>query len=438
MRATSCIDGCEVALEEAELSMNLLDDLHEVRDLTGVKNGCGLGVCGACTVIIGGKAVLVCRQSGRAIAGHDVIAIECLSALGNPLPPSNRRSSTAAPSSASEMVLAGLALFGQNPRPARLEICRAIATNLCRCTGHRQIVDAFEVASKNLPFGKKQGWAHRHSLRQASASPRCQSGAHASQGQCGRKAERRRLASKRCKTAARASPHSGEPPCAFRIYAAAGIRQRMCAANAVTRGQVLRPDRRQEKDAMNSSSADSIAISKPPFAVAPQAPGAPIWKRILRNIQNSGSLLLAELTIGFPFIGYKFLAAVLLFSMFDAPVMCALGGIFLVLAMADLALNTINLFALVILGRRPVPVCLLSWLIGLTPFQKRFRDLGEALDVMLSFGIVACVVGINLFPELLAVSQACFYLWNACTVTNVLGAGIARLSASLGAAKKRA
>lgn len=183
---------------------------------------------------------------------------------------------------------------------------------------------------------------------------------------------------------------------------------------------------------MNSPSTDSIAISKPPFTVAP---GAPFWKRVPRNIQNNGSLLLAELTIGFPFIGYKLLAAVLLFSMFDAPAMRALGSAFLVLAIADFAFNAINLLALVLLGRRVVPVCLLSWLISLTPFQERFSDLGEALDVMLSFGIVACVVGINLFPELLAVSKACFYLWNACTVANVLGAGIARLSTSLGAAR---
>ncbi len=189
---------------------------------------------------------------------------------------------------------------------------------------------------------------------------------------------------------------------------------------------------------MSITSAPTTALANASLEISANRPMAPAWKRIPQNVQNNGSLLLAELTIGFPFIGYKFLAAVLIFSMFEAPAMRALGSIFLVLATADLAFNAINLLALVFLGRRTVPVCLLSWLIGRTPFQRRFSDLGEALDVMLSFSIVACVVGINLFPELLAVSKACFYLWNACTVANVLGAGIARLTASLGAAKKSA
>lgn len=186
---------------------------------------------------------------------------------------------------------------------------------------------------------------------------------------------------------------------------------------------------------MNTSTGSTIAISKPPFTVVPKVPGTPFWKRVPHNIQKNGSLLLAELTIGFPFIGYKFAAAMLLFTASESPLMRALGCAFLALAIADFAFNTINLAALTFLGHRVVPVCLLSWLIGLSPLRHRFSDLGEALDVMLSFGIVALVVGINLFPALLAISPVCFYVWNACTVTNVLGAGIARLSTSLSSAK---
>ena len=182
---------------------------------------------------------------------------------------------------------------------------------------------------------------------------------------------------------------------------------------------------------MSSTSADTSALSRNALDTPMNDPLAPLWKRLGRNLQANASLLLAELTIGFPFIGYKLLAAVLLLTMFETPPMLALAGLFLALAGVDLVLNTVNLLALVVCGHRLVPVCLLSWVIGHTPLKRRFSDLGEALDVMLSFGIVACVVGINLFPQLMAVSMACFYLWNACTVANVLGAGIARLTASL-------
>jgi hypothetical protein len=157
----------------------------------------------------------------------------------------------------------------------------------------------------------------------------------------------------------------------------------------------------------------------------------PFWKRVLRNVRRNASLLLAELTVGFPFIGYKFLAGLLCLSMLDTRAKWLIGGAFLGLAAIDLLLNAVNLGALVFLGRRILPVCFLSWAIGRTPQSKRSGDLGEALDVMLSFGIVACVVGINLFPQLMAISMLCFYLWNACTVTNVLGAGIARMAESL-------
>lgn len=196
---------------------------------------------------------------------------------------------------------------------------------------------------------------------------------------------------------------------------------------------------------MSSTEAEATStILPPPTTTLKETPAAavPLWKRALRNIRRNSHLLLAELTIGFPFIGYKLMAALLLKS---AGEQGAFGGItvseilsafLLVLAIVDLAFNLINLMALVFIGHRLGPVCFLSWVCRHTPLKRRYNDIGEALDTMLSFSIVAVVVGVNLFPNLIAMSPAdgpkvYFILWNTCTVANVLGAGIARLQASL-------
>lgn len=156
---TTRLNGREVALSEADLAMNLLEYLREVRDLTGAKNGCGIGVCGACTVLVDGKAVRACRERVAAIAGREVVTIEGLSAPGAPLHPMQRafidRGAIQCGFCTPGMVLAGVALLNRAPRPTRAEIRKALAVNLCRCTGYQQIVDAIEAASKHLPFGEK-------------------------------------------------------------------------------------------------------------------------------------------------------------------------------------------------------------------------------------------------------------------------------------------
>ena len=197
---------------------------------------------------------------------------------------------------------------------------------------------------------------------------------------------------------------------------------------------------------MSSTQAEASPTIIPPFTTLKETPAtsAPLWKRAWRNIRRNSHLLLAELTIGFPFIGYKLLASLLLKSAGGQgggiTVTEILAAFFLVLAVTDLAFNLVNLMALVFVGQRLGPVCFLSWVCRHTPLKKRYNDIGEALDTMLSFSIVAIVVGVNLFPNLIAMSPAdgpkvYFILWNTCTVANVLGAGIARLQGSLHHAK---
>ncbi len=159
MTSWTRINGQEIALSEAERDLPLLDYLREVRDLTGAKNGCGIGVCGACTVLVDGRAVRACRQRAAFIAGREVVTIEGLSAPGAPLHPMQQAfvdvGAIQCGFCTPGMVLAGIALLSRTPHPTRPDIRRALAANLCRCTGYQQIVDAIEMASKNLPFAPK-------------------------------------------------------------------------------------------------------------------------------------------------------------------------------------------------------------------------------------------------------------------------------------------
>ncbi len=151
MSAVTNINGREVAIPDEELEMNLLEWLREVRDLTGAKNGCGIGVCGACTVLVDGKAVRTCRQKVAFIAGKSVVTIEGVSPPEGPLHPLQQAfidyGAIQCGFCTPGMVMAGLALLARTPHPTRPEIRKALAANLCRCTGYQQIVDAIEAAA---------------------------------------------------------------------------------------------------------------------------------------------------------------------------------------------------------------------------------------------------------------------------------------------------
>lgn len=128
----------------------LLDLLREELRLTGTKRGCDLGTCGCCTVLVDGRPTLSCLTLAPLVEGRTVETIEGAS------PP---RGLSAVQSAFVELgatqcgfctpgfVMTATALLRSNPRPSRPEIERAIAGNLCRCTGYRKIVDAIERAS---------------------------------------------------------------------------------------------------------------------------------------------------------------------------------------------------------------------------------------------------------------------------------------------------
>jgi len=132
----------------------LLDLLREELDLTGTKQGCDRkGQCGACTVIVDGKAVLSCLKKVADLEGANVITVEGLGTPDNPhliqeafVLAGAIQCGYCTPG----MIVATKVLLDQNPNPAIAEIKKALAPNLCRCTGYKKIIDAVILASQFL------------------------------------------------------------------------------------------------------------------------------------------------------------------------------------------------------------------------------------------------------------------------------------------------
>ena len=128
----------------------LLELLREVCGLTSVKDGCAPeGSCGACTVMVEGKAVVSCAQPASRAAGKAVLTQEGLSAEQRDV---WANAFVAAGASQCGFCSPGIlmkaeALLGKNPDPSREEIARALAGNLCRCTGYVKIIDAVRLAA---------------------------------------------------------------------------------------------------------------------------------------------------------------------------------------------------------------------------------------------------------------------------------------------------
>jgi len=142
------VNGRDYSLEVRE-DMRLLDFLREELKLTGTKEGCGEGECGACTVIIDGKAVNSCLVLVPEIDGREVITVEGLERDGrlHPLQESFiEKGAVQCGFCTPGMLMSAKALLDGNADPSDEEIMEAIEGNLCRCTGYYKIVDAFEQA----------------------------------------------------------------------------------------------------------------------------------------------------------------------------------------------------------------------------------------------------------------------------------------------------
>lgn len=128
----------------------LLDVLREDLQLTGTKEGCGEGECGACSVLANGELANSCLVPVGQAAGARILTIEGVSENGA----AHRVQKAFADCGGAQcgictpgMVMASLYLLGRIERPSREEICEALAGNLCRCTGYQKIVDAVSSAA---------------------------------------------------------------------------------------------------------------------------------------------------------------------------------------------------------------------------------------------------------------------------------------------------
>ena len=152
--------SCETQVEPRLL---LVHYLRDVLGLTGTHVGCETSVCGACTVLLDGKAVKSCTVLAVQASGSEVTTIEGVSALGptngNGLHPVQEgfweKHGLQCGFCTPGMILTLVELLRTNPSPSQTEIRRALAGNLCRCTGYQHIVQAVEYAAKKMKSRKR-------------------------------------------------------------------------------------------------------------------------------------------------------------------------------------------------------------------------------------------------------------------------------------------
>ena len=146
----------EVAIEPQQ---TLLEVLREHIGLTGSKEGCGLGACGTCTVLIDGMPTLACITLADRCVGHEIMTIENQSA--DDLLQSLRKAFVTkgviqCGFCTPGMIMSAYSLLSKTPSADRGEIIRSISGNLCRCSGYKKIVEAIEEAASESNSGRPQ------------------------------------------------------------------------------------------------------------------------------------------------------------------------------------------------------------------------------------------------------------------------------------------
>lgn len=139
---------------------SLLSVLRDELDLIGAKYGCGEGQCGACTVLVDGRAVRSCVTRANSVEGRPIVTIEGLEQRGRLHPLQQAFLALDALQCGyctSGMILSGVALLEKNKQPTSAEIVRAMEGNICRCGTYPRIVAAVQQAAKQKQAGGRGG-----------------------------------------------------------------------------------------------------------------------------------------------------------------------------------------------------------------------------------------------------------------------------------------
>lgn len=144
----------DLVTAEVPPSWTLLKTLREYFELTGSKEGCGVGECGACTVIVDGDAINSCIYPILEVEGKSVTTIEGVASEDGTLHPLQKafleNNGVQCGFCTSGMIMSAKALLDHNPDPTEDEVRASIAGNLCRCTGYVQIVESIEKATEMI------------------------------------------------------------------------------------------------------------------------------------------------------------------------------------------------------------------------------------------------------------------------------------------------
>ena len=150
--------------QEVEVGTTLLRFLRDTLDLTGTKEGCNEGECGSCIVLLDGRPVNGCLVLAVEADGAKVTTVEGLSSDGRLHPIQQAflaHTSVQCGFCTPGMVVTAVALLAANPDPSEDEVRKALAGNLCRCTGYKQIVDAVRGAAAAMRAAVPVGEAVR-------------------------------------------------------------------------------------------------------------------------------------------------------------------------------------------------------------------------------------------------------------------------------------
>jgi len=145
------INGSEHELD-ADREMPLLWAIRDIIGLTGTKFGCGVGACGACTVMMDGNAVRACLTNLSDAEGHEIVTIEGLSSDGNhPLQRAWKEGNVPQCGFCQPgQIMQAAALLKQTPKPTDAQIIEAMTGNICRCGTYQRIHSAIKAAAEAI------------------------------------------------------------------------------------------------------------------------------------------------------------------------------------------------------------------------------------------------------------------------------------------------